>query len=178
MQVNWITLPKNEYRVILKSKMAAIYHVGSEWHQIAYQYWYRHATISWGESVFLKRKSVSIRIIHQCIDVSRHFVFAGDSHRDAVCKKIMILRNKIKITILLLSLINCNITLMFQFVCTICNAISYATKIRPRRKVSFPPRRQAKINVNSASNSASISRCHPLQCICVLLWHCMAWRQE
>ena len=30
----------------------------------------RHATISWGESVFFKRKSVSIRIIHQCIDVS------------------------------------------------------------------------------------------------------------
>ena len=87
----------------------------------------RHATISWGESVFLKRKSVSIRIIHQCIDVSRHFVFAGDSHRDAVCKKIPILRNKIKITILLLSLIHCYITLMFQFVCTICNAISYAT---------------------------------------------------
>ena len=25
----------------------------------------RHATISWGESVFLKRKSVSIRIIRQ-----------------------------------------------------------------------------------------------------------------
>ena len=47
----------------------------------------RHATISWGESVFLKRKSVSIRIIHQCIDASRHFVFVGDSHRDAVCKK-------------------------------------------------------------------------------------------
>ena len=44
----------------------------------------RHATISWGESVFLKRKSVSIRIIRQCIDVSRHF--ACDSHRDAVCK--------------------------------------------------------------------------------------------
>ena len=34
--------------------------------------------------VFLKRKSVSIRIIRQCIDVSRHF--ARDSHRDAVCK--------------------------------------------------------------------------------------------
>ena len=31
----------------------------------------------------------------------RHF--ARDSHRDAVCKKIPILRNKIKITILLLS---------------------------------------------------------------------------
>ena len=44
----------------------------------------RHATISWGESVFLKRKSVSIRIIRQCLDVSRHF--ARDSHRDAVCK--------------------------------------------------------------------------------------------
>ena len=87
----------------------------------------RHATISWGESVFLKRKSVSIRIIHQCLDVSRHFVFAGDSHRDAVCKKIQILRNKIKITISLLSLIHCNITLVFPFVCTICNAISYAT---------------------------------------------------
>ncbi len=45
---------------------------------------HRHATISWGESVFLKRKSVSIRIIRQCLDVSRHF--ARDSHRDAVCK--------------------------------------------------------------------------------------------
>ena len=38
----------------------------------------RHATILRGESVFVKRKSVSIRIIHQCIDVSRHF--ARDSH--------------------------------------------------------------------------------------------------
>ena len=37
VQVNWITLSKNENRVILKSKMAAIYHVGSEWYQIAYQ---------------------------------------------------------------------------------------------------------------------------------------------
>ena len=37
VHVNWITLPKNQYRVILKSKMAAIYHVGSEWYQIAYQ---------------------------------------------------------------------------------------------------------------------------------------------
>ena len=78
-----------------------------------------------GGTVFFKRKSVSIRIIHQCIDVSRHF--ARDSHRDAVCKKIRILRNKIKITILLLSSIHCNITLMFPFVCNICNAISYAT---------------------------------------------------
>ena len=42
----------------------------------------RHATILWGESVFFKRKSVSIRIIHQCIDVSRHF--ASHSDRDAV----------------------------------------------------------------------------------------------
>ena len=54
---------------------------------------YRHATISWGESVFLKQKSVSIRIIHQCIDVSRHF--ARESHQFA--KKIPILRNTIKI---------------------------------------------------------------------------------
>ena len=79
-----------------------------------------------GEAVFLKRKYVSIRIIHQCLDVSRHF--ARDSHRDAVCpKKSAILRNKIKMTILLLSYIRCNITLMFLFVCNICNAISYAT---------------------------------------------------
>ena len=32
-----------------------------------------------------------------------------------------------KNTILLLSLIHCNITLMFPFVCAICKSISYAT---------------------------------------------------
>ena len=37
VQVNWITMPKNEYKAIFKSKMAARYHVGSEWYQIAYQ---------------------------------------------------------------------------------------------------------------------------------------------
>ena len=30
----------------------------------------RHATISWEKSVFFQRKSVSIRILHLCIDVS------------------------------------------------------------------------------------------------------------
>ena len=39
---------------------------------------------------------------------------------------------------------------MFPFVCDIWNAISYATYIRPRRQVSFPSRRQAKISVNSS----------------------------
>ena len=62
-------------------KVLAIYQVGLLWSKYMY---FRHATISWGESVFLKRKSVSIRIIRQCIDVSRHF--ARHSHRDAVCK--------------------------------------------------------------------------------------------
>ena len=54
-----------------------------------------------------------------------------------------------KNTILLLSSIHCNITLMFPFVCNICNAISYATSIRSLRQVSFPPRRQAKISGNT-----------------------------
>ena len=118
----WLTQFVQEHASTHNSPASRQEHFQTSTHSLYVQYrWasYRHATILWGESVFLKRKSVSIRIIHQCIDISRHFVFAGDSHRDAVCKKIPILRNKIKITILLLSLIHCYITLMFQFVCTI-----------------------------------------------------------
>ena len=44
---------------------------------------HRHATISWGKSVFVQRKSVSIRILHVCIDVHS----SRDSYRDAVYKK-------------------------------------------------------------------------------------------
>ena len=36
----------------------------------------RHATISWGKSVFFQRKSVSIRILHLCIDVHSENVHA------------------------------------------------------------------------------------------------------
>ena len=53
---------------------------------------YRHATISWGKSVFFQWKSVYIRIIHLCIDLSRKR--SRDSYRDAVCKKIAMLCNK------------------------------------------------------------------------------------
>ena len=42
----------------------------------------RHATISWGKSVFVQWKSVSIRIIHICINVSRKR--SRDSYHDAV----------------------------------------------------------------------------------------------
>ena len=52
----------------------------------------RHATISWGKSVFFQWKSVSIRILHLCIDVS--WERSRDSYRDAVCKKISTLNNK------------------------------------------------------------------------------------
>ena len=42
----------------------------------------RHATISWEKSVFFQRKSVSIRILHLCNDVSRKC--SRDSYLDAV----------------------------------------------------------------------------------------------
>ena len=54
---------------------------------------HRHATISWGKSVFFQRKSVSIRILHICINVSRKR--SRDSYHDAVfAKKIATLCNK------------------------------------------------------------------------------------
>ena len=53
---------------------------------------HRHATISWGKSVFFQWKSVSIRILHLCIDVSRKR--SRDPYRDAVWKKISTLCNK------------------------------------------------------------------------------------
>ena len=44
-----------------------------------------------GESVFFQWKSVSMRILHRCINVSRHF--SRNSYNDAVCK--ISRRNKI-----------------------------------------------------------------------------------
>ena len=52
----------------------------------------RHATILLMKSVFFHWKSVSIRILHLCIDVSRKR--SRDSYHDAVCKKIATLCNR------------------------------------------------------------------------------------
>ena len=58
--------------------------MNQQWSQFSTSYC-RHATISWGKSIFFQWKSVSIRILHLCIDVSRKR--SRDSYRDAVCKK-------------------------------------------------------------------------------------------
>ena len=46
----------------------------------------RHATISWGKSVFFQWKSVSIRILHLCIDVSQKIATLCNKNRQPAAK--------------------------------------------------------------------------------------------
>ena len=46
---------------------------------------------------------------------------------------------------------------MFSFVCNICMSSATQPKLRQRRQVSFPPRRQAKISVNTRLIAHSLS---------------------